>query len=596
MLDPRFPRGRPAFRRSTSRRRGHGRPSMAPGRGQGRPAQRLPSAALPSSRQATAGSTSNRNRTPSQAARRSACSGSIGSALWVSRSTRASGRTSRTAISRSASCSASPGRSSASCVMRATSTANAPAATRPSSVRTWTRAATRTSSATATSTSSSAAGHGPGPSRLGSSTSSSTSCRGISRPTTAPGRRSRIDDEVVPVFHDLFGQVIRQLDPEVIATHQVRPLKSIWADILAHACRPDDWHSPVVARTKLDSRAGLQRLCLRFVGASPQMTFRVDGADVLPASREGDDARLLRSDADVRADRVGPDRGFDRGPDRRRDDADRGRLAGASPRSRPGPPEGKSPPRSAAGSAASSSAVRRSWRDDGRTAPGSAMPGSSSTACTRPTTTPSDCSSTCGPSGRTSTPGSSSRRDSPDWRRMRAAGVERLVPFGTFTWKMLMLNASWVLSSHADVAITRPTRVMRRLQRPTWRYGFLQHGVTKDDLSKWLNQKDMDLFVVSTADELASVTSRRHGLRRHHEGDAQHRAATIRQAAGQGTPPSARPARPDRRRADVAAVADRVLRPAMRSGTTSSRASGRRTTCGNGTPCSGRIDDRRRGG
>jgi hypothetical protein len=98
-------------------------------------------------------------------------------------------------------------------------------------------------------------------------------------------------------------------------------------------------------------------------------------------------------------------------------------------------------------------------------------------------------------------------KDTPDWRRLRAAGVRRVVAYGSFDWKMLMLNARWLLSSHADVAITNPPGLMRALKGPTWRYGFLQHGVIKDDLSKWLNRKEMDLFVVSTRDELASITA-----------------------------------------------------------------------------------------
>ena len=61
-----------------------------------------------------------------------------------------------------------------------------------------------------------------------------------------------------------------------------------------------------------------------------------------------------------------------------------------------------------------------------------------------------------------------------------------------------MLNSAWALTSHLGTAVAR---------RPEgrWRLGFLQHGVSKDDLSRWLNRTDLDLFVVSTDAELASV-------------------------------------------------------------------------------------------
>lgn len=70
---------------------------------------------------------------------------------------------------------------------------------------------------------------------------------------------------------------------------------------------------------------------------------------------------------------------------------------------------------------------------------------------------------------------------------------------------MLMLNCTWLLASHIDKAISLPPQILRIQPRPRWRLGFLQHGVTKDDLSRWLNRVEVELFVTSTAAELASV-------------------------------------------------------------------------------------------
>ena len=82
-------------------------------------------------------------------------------------------------------------------------------------------------------------------------------------------------------------------------------------------------------------------------------------------------------------------------------------------------------------------------------------------------------------------------------RRLRRA---RLVPPG-----------GWRCSTAPGCS--RRTRTCRSIGPPqlgrsgpaTWRFGFLQHGVIKDDLSRWLNASELDLFVVSTAPELASV-------------------------------------------------------------------------------------------
>jgi hypothetical protein len=96
-------------------------------------------------------------------------------------------------------------------------------------------------------------------------------------------------------------------------------------------------------------------------------------------------------------------------------------------------------------------------------------------------------------------------RGTPDWRRLAASGERRLVAHGSWAWTILMLNCSWLLSSHVDRAILEPLGLAAARPRPAWRLGFLQHGVIKDDLSRWLNRIELELFVVSTDAELASV-------------------------------------------------------------------------------------------
>jgi glycosyltransferase involved in cell wall biosynthesis/CDP-glycerol glycerophosphotransferase (TagB/SpsB family) len=96
-------------------------------------------------------------------------------------------------------------------------------------------------------------------------------------------------------------------------------------------------------------------------------------------------------------------------------------------------------------------------------------------------------------------------RDSEDWNRLAREGF-RLVPYGSWRWRALLLNARHVLSSHVNAYVTNP--LPRRLYGgPGWRFTFLQHGVTKDDISRWLNPKRIHLVATVTDAETASFTA-----------------------------------------------------------------------------------------
>lgn len=96
-------------------------------------------------------------------------------------------------------------------------------------------------------------------------------------------------------------------------------------------------------------------------------------------------------------------------------------------------------------------------------------------------------------------------RGTPDWRRLKKDGYKRVVAHGSLTWKLLMLNARHLISSHIDENIVRPPELRFAGDVAKWRYTFLQHGVIKDDLSHWLNHKDISVFVTSTQDEFDSI-------------------------------------------------------------------------------------------
>jgi hypothetical protein len=91
-------------------------------------------------------------------------------------------------------------------------------------------------------------------------------------------------------------------------------------------------------------------------------------------------------------------------------------------------------------------------------------------------------------------------------------------------WRLLMLNCVHVASSHADVPVHRPPAIVR-MREPVWKFSFLQHGVIKDDLSRWLNPKRVDLFVTSTPGEQESIA-----------GDYTHYVYTSKEARMTGLP------------------------------------------------------------
>ncbi|RUU23911.1 CDP-glycerol glycerophosphotransferase family protein, partial [Mesorhizobium sp. M6A.T.Ce.TU.016.01.1.1] len=96
------------------------------------------------------------------------------------------------------------------------------------------------------------------------------------------------------------------------------------------------------------------------------------------------------------------------------------------------------------------------------------------------------------------------RRKSQDWPRLAADGF-RLIPFGSADHEYALLNARYLISSHADRYIWDylPAREYRDLLR--FKFVFLQHGVISTDLASWLNTVPIDLMLTSTEREYQSV-------------------------------------------------------------------------------------------
>ncbi|MFG5141424.1 CDP-glycerol:glycerophosphate glycerophosphotransferase [Campylobacter lari] len=89
------------------------------------------------------------------------------------------------------------------------------------------------------------------------------------------------------------------------------------------------------------------------------------------------------------------------------------------------------------------------------------------------------------------------RKESSDWKRLEKEGFN-LIKFGSFEFERIIKKASKVISSHADEYLMR--YITSRQQ-----FIFLQHGVTQNDVSKWLNNRKINLFFVSTQMEFNSI-------------------------------------------------------------------------------------------
>ena len=96
------------------------------------------------------------------------------------------------------------------------------------------------------------------------------------------------------------------------------------------------------------------------------------------------------------------------------------------------------------------------------------------------------------------------KKNSTEWERLRKEGFN-LINFGTIQHIMALLKAEHLISSHADHYITDfiPRRFFKQILK--YKFTFLQHGVIHNDLSNWLNQKDIDCFITTCRREYDSI-------------------------------------------------------------------------------------------
>lgn len=345
----------------------------------------------------------------------------------------------------------------------------------------------------------------------------------MTAPTAAYG-------ETAVRFHQLFEQVCELLDETGIQTYRATSFNTVWREVLQHGCKKESWHTPFGIIDSLDSHEGLMRLCYRFTGDLPDEVFSVYGKEVSPVHKKIRDIRFFDrtvlherivwlpfgtaraqindEDLDLRTSEPGP-------PTHRLDGVTiQKRFApkaggGARKRSAKRQLVGRAAQLARNPSMARDSLLNRAAVRLARTAPVRYIFRDSWVLIDRIFNADDSAEHLfryLRAHRRKVNAWFVVQGNTPDYQRLRNEGYRRVISHGSFAWKLLMLNCQQLVSSHADDVVVRPAEI-RKLTRPQWRFVFLQHGVIKDDLSTWLNRKNIDLFVTSTQAEFESIVA-----------------------------------------------------------------------------------------
>lgn len=337
----------------------------------------------------------------------------------------------------------------------------------------------------------------------------------LSSQEAVAGVLSAAHEEVADRFHELMRELVSLLDETMVQSFRLRGFKRVWREILLHGYDDEPWHTSFALVDALDEDQRLTRVTYRYTHDAPQEQFMLNGVPVEPVHHKVRDLvyhdrvmlheriawlpsgtlRLFLNGAPVpmRVSEPSPlVHALKAAPVRREHGRERldasSRYAGGG-RGRAATPKG-----GLIGRLAASAPVRRRFHDAWvmmdriHDADDSGEQLFRYLRAERP-----DVNAWFVIEGGT-----------PDFQRLRGQYGRRVVAHGTLEWKLLMANCVHLASSHADRPVTHPPQILA-FHTPGWRFTFLQHGVIKDDLSNWLNPKQIDLFVTSTEAERQSI-------------------------------------------------------------------------------------------
>ena len=100
-------------------------------------------------------------------------------------------------------------------------------------------------------------------------------------------------------------------------------------------------------------------------------------------------------------------------------------------------------------------------------------------------------------------------RKSKDWDRLAREGFP-LVAYLRKKHLAALAGAAWLISTHVDDPVIDPFHTRVLFGKPAYKVAFLQHGIIKEDLSRWLNQISLDVMVTSARREYESLLSGRY--------------------------------------------------------------------------------------
>lgn len=104
-------------------------------------------------------------------------------------------------------------------------------------------------------------------------------------------------------------------------------------------------------------------------------------------------------------------------------------------------------------------------------------------------------------------------KKSPDYKRVKKIG--KVLKYGSFKYKLYFLLSNKIISSQAEDwvinAFGDDSLYFRNLYK--FKFVFLQHGITKDDLSSWLHKynKNINMFITAVNEEYNSVVNGNYG-------------------------------------------------------------------------------------
>lgn len=104
-------------------------------------------------------------------------------------------------------------------------------------------------------------------------------------------------------------------------------------------------------------------------------------------------------------------------------------------------------------------------------------------------------------------------KSSPDYKRLRQYG--KVINRDSYWYKLLFLLSNKIISSHAEDFVYNAFRGREKKLANLYDFDFvfLQHGITKDDMSGWLNRygKNIKLFVAAAKPEYNSLLEKQYG-------------------------------------------------------------------------------------